>query len=190
MASAKNRQYKITIEDAVKGVGVKWVRNAGSYNVGENLALLREAMTVKVKGPKVIIAQGECQLNRQRRIRPRIAARLQRGERYVRERFGIDEDVCCGDHSCIRLSGCPSLTLKDNPDPLREDPVAHVTDSCVGCGTCGEVAHAAVLCPSFYSAEIIANPNLWDISINRFRMMIINFLQKRIDRKKTNRGHQ
>jgi indolepyruvate ferredoxin oxidoreductase alpha subunit len=54
------------------------------------------------------------------------------------------------------------LTIKDNPDPLRQDPVATVIDSCVGCGVCGEVAHAAVLCPSFYRAEIISNPGLWD----------------------------
>ena len=69
----------------------------------------------------------------------------------VRERFGVDADTCTGDHSCIRLSGCPSLTISANPDPLRKDPVATVLDSCVGCGLCGEVAHAAVLCPSFLS---------------------------------------
>ena len=68
----------------------------------------------------------------------------------MRERFGVDADTCTGDHSCIRLSGCPSLSIKPNPDPLRTDPVATVLDSCVGCGLCGEVAHAAVLCPSFY----------------------------------------
>ena len=72
----------------------------------------------------------------------------------VRERFGVDADTCTGDHSCIRLSGCPSLTIAPNPDPLRTDPVATVIDSCVGCGLCGEVAHAAVLCPSFYRAEV------------------------------------
>jgi Pyruvate/2-oxoacid:ferredoxin oxidoreductase gamma subunit len=45
----------------------------------------------------------------------------------------------------MRLNGCPSLTLRDSPDPLREDPIAYVDDTCVGCGVCGEVAHAA--CP-------------------------------------------
>jgi indolepyruvate ferredoxin oxidoreductase alpha subunit len=77
-------------------------------------------------------------------------------------KYGVDEDTCTGDHSCIRLSGCPTLTIKDNPDPLRTDPVATVIDGCVGCGLCGENAHAAVLCPSFYRAEVIQNPNLWD----------------------------
>jgi indolepyruvate ferredoxin oxidoreductase alpha subunit len=87
---------------------------------------------------------------------------LASGERVVRVKYGVDEDTCTGDHSCIRLSGCPTLTVKENPDPLRSDPVATVIDGCVGCGLCGENAHAAVLCPSFYRAEVIQNPNLWD----------------------------
>ena len=31
---------------------------------------LREALTTKEKGPKVIVAHSECMLNKQRRIRP------------------------------------------------------------------------------------------------------------------------
>ena len=108
------------------------------------------------------MADGECQLNRQRRVRPLMRKAIQAGERVVRERFGVDPDTCTGDHSCIRLSGCPSLTVKANPDPLRPDPVAHVDNSCVGCGVCGEVADAAVLCPSFYRAELLYNPSGWD----------------------------
>jgi indolepyruvate ferredoxin oxidoreductase alpha subunit len=85
--------------------------------------------------------------------------------------------VCTGDHSCIRLSGCPSLTIKPNPYPLRSDPVASVIESCVGCGLCGEVAHAAVLCPSFYRAEIVQNPTVFDRLIDRIRRRVIRLLQ-------------
>ena len=46
-------------------------------------------------------------------------------------------------------------------------------ESCVGCGLCGEVAHAAVLCPSFYRAEIIRNPNWWDRTLHRARARVI-----------------
>ena len=120
---------------------------------------LREALTTKATGPKVLVAQSECMLNRQRREQPLVKAAVARGERVVRERFGVDADTCTGDHSCIRLSGCPSLSIKANPDPLRTDPVATVLDSCVGCGVCGEVSHAAVLCPSFYKARIVSNPS-------------------------------
>ena len=38
----------------------------------------------------------------------------------------------------------------------------HVNDDCVGCGVCGEVAHAARLCPSFAQIDVIQNPNAWD----------------------------
>ena len=98
---------------------------------------------------------------------------LAEGKRATRERFGIDEDVCTGDHSCIRLSGCPSLTIKENPDPLRKDPIAHVNTGCVGCGLCGEVAHAAILCPSFFRAEIVYNPT-------KFERFMANLRQKMI----------
>jgi indolepyruvate ferredoxin oxidoreductase, alpha subunit len=102
----------------------------------------------------------------------------------VRERFGVDPDTCTGDHSCIRLSGCPSLTVKENPDPLRSDPVAHVDNSCVGCGVCGEVADAAVLCPSFYRAELLYNPRPWDRFLYKVRAAFIGVLQRRSERRR------
>src|SRR5262249_42051884 len=150
-------------ERAVRGVGVKWVRTlTRTYDVARMRDTLREALTTAVKGPKVIIAQSECMLNKQRRVRPLMRKRLEAGERVVRERFGVDPAPCPGDPSCIGLWGCPSLTLAPNPDPLRREPVTKVINSCVGCGLCGEVAHAAVLCPSFYRATVIANPTRWD----------------------------
>ena len=176
-ADAERRQYRVSIVDALKGAGVRWIRKVHTYNIQESLHALREAMTTRDKGPKLIVAEGECQLNRQRRIRPQVRNLLKQKKRYVRERFGIDEDTCTGDHSCIRLSGCPSLTIKDNPDPLRKDPVATVVNSCVGCGVCGEVAHAAVLCPSFYKADIVYNPNLADRALAAFRSFVIGRLQ-------------
>jgi indolepyruvate ferredoxin oxidoreductase alpha subunit len=172
------------IEKAVRGVGVKWAKTVtNTYSLAQMRDTLREALTTKEKGPKVIIAQSECMLNRQRRVKPQIRKMIAGGERVVRERFGIDPDTCTGDHSCIRLSGCPSLTIKPNPDPLRRDPIATVIDSCVGCGLCGEVAHAAVLCPSFYRAEIINNPTAWDGFKLKLRTAVIGWLQNRIERR-------
>jgi indolepyruvate ferredoxin oxidoreductase alpha subunit len=147
-----------TIESTLQGLGVKWLRTVHTYDVATVQATLTEAFTTPFQGLKVIVAEGECQLERQRRVRPWVAARLKRGERVERVKYGVDEDVCNGDHACIRLSGCPTLTLKDNPDPLKVDPVATVIDGCVGCGLCGENAHAATLCPSFYRAEVVRNP--------------------------------
>ncbi|WP_454751591.1 thiamine pyrophosphate-dependent enzyme [Cupriavidus necator] len=168
------------IEDAVKGVGVKWVRTIRhTYDLKAMKATLKEALTTGAKGPKVLIAQSECMLNKQRREKPKTRKAIADGQRVVRERFGVDSDTCTGDHSCIRLSGCPSLTIKPNPDPLRTDPVAAVLDSCVGCGLCGEVSHAAVLCPSFYRAQIVTNPTRIDKLRQRLRDGVIGFLQRR-----------
>ncbi|WP_233887034.1 thiamine pyrophosphate-dependent enzyme [Paraburkholderia flagellata] len=168
------------IERAVRGVGVKWVRTIRrTYDLKSMMASLREALTTGEKGPKVLIAQSECMLNKQRREKPKARAAIAAGERVVRERFGVDSDTCTGDHSCIRLSGCPSLSVKPNPDPLRTDPVATVLDSCVGCGLCGEVSHAAVLCPSFYRAQIVSNPTRMDRLRQRMRERLIGWLQRR-----------
>ena len=178
-----HRQGDNSIVDAVRGVGVKWVRRTHTYDMRGTLKVLREALTTPERGPKVIVAEGECQLNRQRRIRPLTKKAIEAGARVVRERFGVDPDTCTGDHSCIRLSGCPSLTVKDNPDPLRSDPVAYVDNSCVGCGVCGEVADAAVLCPSFYRAELIYNPRPWDRFLYKLRAAFIGRLQRRRERR-------
>ena len=168
------------IEEAVRGVGVKWVRTVRrTYDLKAMKATLKEALTTATKGPKVLIAQSECMLNKQRREKPKQRKAIAAGERVVRERFGVDSDTCTGDHSCIRLSGCPSLSIKPNPDPLRTDPVASVLESCVGCGLCGEVSHAAVLCPSFYRAQIISNPTRMDKLKQRVRSTVIGWLQRR-----------
>jgi len=178
-STGRNRRDEpsdMDIARAVRALGVTWLKTVRTYSVAKMATTLRAAMTTSEKGLKVIIADGECQLERQRRVRPQIAKQLAAGERVVRTRFGVDDDLCTGDHSCIRLSGCPSLTVKPNPDPLRTDPVASVNNGCVGCGVCGEVAHAAVLCPSFYRAEIVQNPRWIDRTLDRARRAVIGFL--------------
>ena len=150
------------IEQTIRGAGIQWLRTVHTYRVSQMVDTLREAFTTAQGGLKVIIAEGECQLERQRRIRPLFSRLLREGHRVVRTRFGVDGDVCSGDHSCIRLSGCPSLGLADSGDPLKVDPIVQVNQACVGCGLCGEVVHAAVLCPSFYRAEVVQNPGWFD----------------------------
>ncbi|BEP44127.1 thiamine pyrophosphate-dependent enzyme [Variovorax sp. V15] len=175
----KTRSTGHEIESAVRGVGVKWVKTMRrTYDIAGMRDALKEALTTKEKGPKVLIAQSECMLNKQRREKPLVRKAIADGKRMVREKFGVDSDTCTGDHSCIRLSGCPSLSIKPNPDPLRTDPVAAVLDSCVGCGVCGEVSHAAVLCPSFYKAQIVSNPSRWDQLRERMRAAVIGWMQR------------
>lgn len=183
----KSTQHPIT--DAVKGMGVKWVRHIDrTYDVTKVRAALREALTTEEKGPKVIVASSECMLNRQRREKPQTAKAISGGERVVKPRFGVDEDVCTGDHACMRLSGCPSLSVKKLDDPLRDDPVASIDHTCVGCGNCGEVADAAVLCPSFYRADVVHNPGSWDRFADRLRRRVTGFLQTRREKRRLTFG--
>ena len=181
-ASNARRLTNNSIVTAVRGIGATWVRQIDrTYSVGKMRDTLREALTTQEKGPKIIVASSECMLNKQRRVRPLISQAIRDGRRVVRERYGVDEDVCTGDHACIRLSGCPSLSVKPTDDPLRDDPVAAIDQSCVGCGNCGEVAEAAVLCPSFYRADIISNSTRLDRVLARLRGAVIGFLQRRRD---------
>ncbi|WJR79210.1 indolepyruvate ferredoxin oxidoreductase subunit alpha [Bradyrhizobium sp. NP1] len=174
------RKTNNSIVNAVRGIGATWVRQIDwTYDVVKMRATLREALTTKEKGPKIIVASSECMLNKQRRVKPQFAIDVKAGRRMVKERFGVDEEVCTGDHACIRLSGCPSLSVKHTEDPLRDDPVAAIDNSCVGCGNCGEVSEAAVLCPSFYRADIIHNPTGWDRFLYRIRSAVIGWMQGR-----------
>ncbi|WP_137109882.1 indolepyruvate ferredoxin oxidoreductase subunit alpha [Rhodobacter sp. SY28-1] len=183
MSSRADNGTKATknpISKALRGIGITWVRQIDrTYDVAKMRDTIREALKTPTKGPKVIVASSECMLNKQRRQKPLTQQAIKEGRRVEAPRFGVDEAICTGDHACIRLSGCPSLSLKRLDDPLRDDPVASIDQSCVGCGNCGEVADAAILCPSFYRADVIHNPTKWERTFARFRSCIIRWLQSR-----------
>ena len=168
------------ISKALRGVGIEWIRQIDrTYDVGRMRDVLREALTTDYNGPKVIIASSECMLNKQRREKPQRTHAISEGQRTSIPRFGVDPDICTGDHACIRLSGCPSLSLKKLDDPLRDDPVAHIDQSCVGCGNCGEVADTAILCPSFYQVDVVHNPKRHEVWRTLQRNKVIAWLQRR-----------
>jgi indolepyruvate ferredoxin oxidoreductase alpha subunit len=177
------RKTNNSIVDAVRGVGARWVRQIDrTYDVARLRDTLREALTTKTAGPKIIVASSECMLNKQRRVKPAMAKAIEKGERVVREKFGVDADICSGDHACIRLSGCPSLSVRHTDDPLKDDPIAAIDETCVGCGNCGEVAEAAALCPSFYRSQTIHNPTILDRWMHRVRGAVIGRLEARRER--------
>jgi indolepyruvate ferredoxin oxidoreductase alpha subunit len=185
-STAPRRSTKHPIEKAVRGIGIKWSRTmTNTYKVDQMRDLFKEALTSREKGPKVIVAQSECTLNRMRREKPAKVKAIKEGKRVVNERFGVDPETCTGDKSCIRISGCPSLTITENPDPMRTDPIATVISSCVGCGLCGENAHAAALCPSFYRTQVIVNPSGWDKFKLAVRRRYIGVLQSGIEKRLT-----
>ncbi len=89
------------ISDALKGVGVKWIRQINhTYDVAAMRDVIREALTTPEKGPKVIVASSECMLNKERREKPLRHAAIADGRRVETPRFGIDEETCTGD-ACL-----------------------------------------------------------------------------------------
>ncbi len=179
-ASNPRKATNHPIRKALEGVGVEWVRQIDrTYDVTQMRDTLKDALSTEYDGPKVIVASSECMLNKQRRQRPEKAKAIKDGRRVEKPKFGVDQDICTGDHACMRLSGCPSLTLKTIDDPLRDDPVAYIDQTCVGCGNCGEVADAAVLCPSFYRADLIHNPGRYETLLASFRKRVIRWLISR-----------
>jgi indolepyruvate ferredoxin oxidoreductase alpha subunit len=184
-----SKATKNPIARALRGIGITWIRQIDrTYDVAKMRDTICEALTTPTKGPKVIVASSECMLNKQRREKPLTQAAIKQGRRVEAPRFGIDEAICTGDHACIRLSGCPSLSLKRPDDPLRDDPVASIDQSCVGCGNCGEVADAAILCPSFYRADLVHNPKRWERTLSTLRSRIITWLQRRRDARRLTFG--
>ena len=190
MSSRAENNSKSTqnpISNALKGVGVEWIRQIDhTYDVKKVKEVLNEALTTEYDGPKVIVASSECMLNRQRREKPIRNNNITAGVRTEIPRFGVDEDICTGDHACIRLSGCPSLSLKKLDDPLRDDPIASIDHTCVGCGNCGEVADAAILCPSFYQADVIHNPSGFEKLLSNIQKSLIRSFQNRRQKKRLN----
>jgi indolepyruvate ferredoxin oxidoreductase alpha subunit len=164
-ATGKNHRGEdvpeMKIEKALEATGVKWIQRVNPYDLRQSLSALRSAIRTRQGGLKVVVSDAECQLERQRKLRPVRTAELKAGKTVVDVKLGIDDNVCTGDHSCIRYNGCPSLTIKANPNPLKEDEVATIVSSCVGCGLCGEVSREAVLCPSFYEVKVVRNPDVW-----------------------------
>ncbi len=183
-ADNPTRSTKHPIETAVRGIGVKWAKTIDdTFDVRRVRDAFVEALTTNEPGPKLLVMQSECQLNRQRRVRPEVRKALKEGKRVVRDRFGVDPETCTGDHACIRISGCPSLTIAPNPDPMRTHPVAAVLDSCVGCGVCGTNAHTAALCPSFYQTSVVHNPTTKDIRLAKIRGWWIGALSWGVERR-------
>src|SRR4029077_20848175 len=83
------RKTNNSIVDAVNGVGATWVKQIDrTYDVAKVRDALREALTTKAEGPKIIVASSECMLNKQRRVRPLFAKSVAAEGPVVEEALG------------------------------------------------------------------------------------------------------
>ncbi len=164
------------IQKTLRGMGVKWVDVIDPYDVEESLEAIKNAYKSKYRGLKVIISDAECALEARRKVKKIESHVISENKRWVERKLGVDEDVCTGDHSCISYNGCPSLTVRNNPNPLKDDKIAWIDFSCIGCGLCSEIAHVARLCPSFYQVDRIINPSLYERFMFKLRNLVIERL--------------
>ncbi|MCX7642784.1 MAG: thiamine pyrophosphate-dependent enzyme [Armatimonadetes bacterium] len=163
----------LDIEATLKGMGAKWVKVVNPYEVGEVVKLIEEAWELSDFGPRFLIVRGECMLERSRRERKEREQLRVVGKRVTEAHFGVDPLVCAGDHSCLHYNNCPSLSVRPSPNPLRRDMIVQAEKTCVDCGLCGSVAHAAKLCPSFYRVEQVHNPSWWERLQFRLRRKLL-----------------
>ena len=148
------------MKKSLEGVGAKWVKVIDPYKLKPAQKILDLALEEKYKGPKFIISKGECMLMKQRKLKQVKLSLLSSGHRVEDKKYVVDPYLCTGDHSCIGVNGCPSLTvLPNHPNPLRNDNPVSIDQSCVGCGLCEENAHVAKLCPSFVQVTTVTNPS-------------------------------
>jgi indolepyruvate ferredoxin oxidoreductase alpha subunit len=109
------------IEEVVKGLGVKFMKNLDPYDVPLMLATLNDAqeyLKKKNSVPAVIVARRECLL-------------LSRGKgQQLIEPIDLEED-CTGCKTCVTRFGCPALLFDDHQKKVKID------DSlCIECGIC------------------------------------------------------
>jgi len=85
--TAEGRGAGVDIERTLRGMGVTSIARVRTYDMKKMVKTLRAKILSRGKGLEVIIADGECQLARQRRIRPLNAKAVARDERVLRTRF-------------------------------------------------------------------------------------------------------
>jgi len=176
------RSTKHPIERAVRGIGVKWSRTmTNTYQVAKMRDLFKEALTTTQKGPKLSSPKANAPLTVNGE-KTSTSQEIKEGKRVVRDVTELTRNLHWRP-LLHRISGCHHSQL--DPTPTR-CVMTHCNslDSCVGCGLCGENAHAAALCPSFYSTEVIYNPNRWDKAKLIFREKYIGLLQRSIEKQR------
>jgi indolepyruvate ferredoxin oxidoreductase, alpha subunit len=114
---------RISIEKVAAGIGVKYVRVVNPFRIKETEAVLKEAL--EQDGPSVVVFRAPCAL---------MLAR-ERRRRGIQARAFRVSDKCKNCMICIKLLGCPALTVE-------EGKVQIDASLCTACGLCMAV------CPS------------------------------------------
>lgn len=120
---------QVSLEEAVRGCGVKYIKSVEAYDLNANVEVIKEASeyTMENEEPAVLIFRHPCITK----------LKVKQERRPVR----VDPDKCIGCRYCIDFFNCPGLVFDD------EKKVACIDDRfCVECGVCTQICpHGAIL---------------------------------------------
>jgi len=130
-SSIPNRQSptaaRFSIEEAVRGLGVKEVYSVDPFDETTTLKAFKKAK--KGTGVNVVICHSPCAVDRRRR---------DRGKR--RPPFAIDQDLCNACSLCVLALGCPGIMVEDGRYSIDQD-------LCDGCAICASVCVQGAIQP-------------------------------------------
>ena len=115
----------VSIEEVVKGCGVKWLKVVDPYEIEMMTNTVKEALAEN--GVSVIIARRECAL---------IAKRDQEGA--IKTKQFIDQETCKKCRTCVDKFQCPAISSIDKVQKIDEA-------LCAGCAVCAQICpHKAI----------------------------------------------
>ena len=115
----------VSMEEVVKGCGVKWLRVVDPYDINATTEAVKEAL--QQPSVSVIIARRECALIAERDMMGAISKKQQ-----------IDQEVCKKCRTCVDKFQCPAISSMDKVQRIDEA-------LCVGCEVCAQVCpHKAI----------------------------------------------
>jgi indolepyruvate ferredoxin oxidoreductase alpha subunit len=109
----------VSIEEVVKGCGVKWLKVVDPYDIKGTTEAVKEALAQPTVS--VIIARRECAL---------IAKRDEKGA--IRKKHYIDQEACKKCRTCVDKFQCPAISSIEKVQSID-------ADLCAGCGVCFQV---------------------------------------------------
>ena len=116
----------LDLESVLRSLGIEKVYRASSFDLPEAGRAIDQALDQH--GPAVVILEGECALQLQRR-------------KETKPPLAVDALKCTGCRTCVQL-GCSAILF----DPERKK-AAIEAGSCVGCGICAPVCPAKAIGP-------------------------------------------
>lgn len=122
----------LSIEEAVRGIGVKHVVTIDAYNPKVSIEVIKEA--IKHEGVSVIVSKGECVIQSTRR------------EGLPKTSYYIEADRCVGCYACVNMIACPAIIWSDRITTEEGKPIPMIDQSlCTRCGLCASVCPYGVI---------------------------------------------